>query len=285
MLSGDAIAAFIDAMDAAGMKPAEPIAGKLGKELVRFQCEGDSKGRRNGWAILHLDGVPAGAFGNYKLGISERWRSGSVERLSPAERRERARQFREEKQRREAERLATHEATAADCEQMWEIAGAVDPAHAYLVRKRITGEGLKQSGNRLFVPMFDAQGKVWNLQRIAPDGTKRFAKGGRQQGLHLILGAPGDVVLIAEGYATTATVRQATGHAAVVAFLKDNLTATALTIRARWPDAEIIICADDDAHLVAHPRIQKNLGVEAANDAARAVGGRAAIPPRRASND
>ena len=103
--------------------------------------------------------------------------------------------------------------------------------------------------------------------------------------MHLILGEPGATVLIAEGYSTAASVRRATGHAAVVVFSEDNLKATALSIRSRWPDAEIIICADDDAHLVAHPRIQRNLGVEAAQDAAHAVGGRVALPPRNPNHD
>lgn len=285
MSASDPVSAFLDAMDAAGMKPVEPIAGNLGNRLVRFQCEGDPKGRKNGWAILHLDGRPAGAFGNYRMGISQRWRSGSTERLSPVERRKIARLYREAKERREAERLALHEATAARCALMWSIAAPADPAHPYLTKKRVAGEGLRQSGDRLLVPMFDEHGKLWNLQRIGSDGTKRFAKGGRQQGLYLTLGEPGATVLITEGYSTAASVRRATKHPAVVAFSKDNLTSTALSIRGRWSDAEIIICADDDAHLVAHPRIQRNLGVEAAVDAARAVGGRVALPPRNQKHD
>ena len=285
MANSDPVTAFLDAMAAAGMKPIEPIAGKLGKGLVRFRCGGDGPGRRNGWAVLHLDGRPAGAFGHYKMGITERWRSGSSDRLTPAERRALARQYRETKKQRDAERLAMHEATAADCARLWDLAAAADPSHPYLVRKCVAGEGLKQSGNRLFVPMLDDKGKIWNLQRIAPDGAKRFARGGRQHGLYLILGHPGSTVLIAEGYSTAASVRRATGHAAVVAFSKDNLKATALSINARWPDAEIIICADDDAHLVSNPRVQENLGVQAAEDAARAVGGRVAMPPRSNPHD
>jgi putative DNA primase/helicase len=42
-----------------------------------------------------------------------------------------------------------------------------------------------------------------------------------------------------------------------------------------------VICADDDAHLVEHPRIRKNLGIEYAKAAALAVGGRLAVPSER----
>lgn len=281
-MTTDHVTAFIEAMTVAGMKPVEPIAGKLGKGLVRFRCDGDGKGRKNGWAILHLDGRPAGAFGNYKLGVSERWRAGSADRVSREERVAMARQYREEQRRRDADLRAVQEATASDCQRLWSEASAADPTHPYLVKKGIAGEGLRQCGNRLYVPMYDDAGKLWNIQRIGPDGTKLFAKGGRQQGLHVVLGEPGAKILIAEGYATGASVRRATGYAAAVAFSWKGLTAIARMIRVSFPDAEIIVCADDDAHLVNHPKIGRNIGVEAAQDAARAVGGRVAMPPRKA---
>lgn len=63
-MTTDHVTAFIDAMTEAGMKPVEPIAGKLGGKRIRFRCEGDRKGKQNGWAVLHLDARPAGAFGN-----------------------------------------------------------------------------------------------------------------------------------------------------------------------------------------------------------------------------
>lgn len=267
-------------MERAGIKPVEPIADNLGKGLVRFRCDGDAPGRRNGWAVLHLDGRPAGAFGNYRLGISDRWRAGSTERLSATERRDLARQWRQAKAEREAERLTVQEATAEDCERLFDLAGPVDPLHPYLVRKGVSGDSLKQLGDKLFVPMRDEAGKLWNLQRIGPDGSKRFAKGGRQNGLFHLIGDPGDMICIAEGFATAASVRRATGHAVAVAFSAGNLKPVAVAMRERFPDAEIVVCADDDAHLVDHPTIKRNLGVEAAENAARAVGGRIAMPPR-----
>lgn len=280
-MTSDHVTAFIEAMTAAGMKPIEPIAGKLGKGLVRFRCDGDGKGRQNGWAILHLDGRPAGAFGNYKLDVTERWRAGSTERLSREERTVLAAQFREEKRKRDAEKLALNQAAAAECERLWSEAGPADPAHPYLKRKGIAGEALRQSGNRLFVPMYDDAGKLWNIQRVSPDGTKLFIKDARQQDLHLVIGEPGAKILIAEGYATGASVRRATGCAVAIAFSWKGLKPVALLMRQRFPGAEIIICADDDAHLVNHPKIGRNIGVEAAQDAARAVGGRVALPPRK----
>jgi hypothetical protein len=72
-----------------------------------------------------------------------------------------------------------------------------------------------------------------------------------------------------------------TGGAVAVAFSSANMTATALACRSLYPDADIVILADDDPHLIDHPKIKKNLGIEAAYAAAAAVGGRVALPPRQ----
>ena len=280
-MTQDAVAAFIAAMEAAGVRPTEPIADRLGSDLIRFACEGDGTGKRNGWAVLHLDERPAGAFGNYRLQVSETWRSGAVTRLSPVERRERAERYRVEKERRESARLHEQMEAAARCRARWERSRYADPQHPYLVRKRVAGEGLRQDGNRLLVPMVDADGVLWNLQAIAPDGTKRFAVGGRQAGLFCLIGDPGNVLLVGEGFATCAAARRATGYAVAVAFSAANLSASAQAMALAYPDADLVILADDDAHLVDHPTIKKNVGLEAARAAALAVGGRLAIPPRK----
>src|SRR3546814_6858609 len=83
----DALADFIRAMELEGVKALEPIAARIASgELIRFRCDGDGHGRQNGWAILYLDQRPAGAFGNYRLGISRKWLVDRYLSLTPAER-------------------------------------------------------------------------------------------------------------------------------------------------------------------------------------------------------
>src|SRR3546814_2350581 len=84
----------------------------LSGELIRFRCDGDGHGRQNGWAILYLDQRPAGAFGNYRLGISRKWRVDRDLSLTPAERQALQREWATAKQRR-AEERARSEAEAA----------------------------------------------------------------------------------------------------------------------------------------------------------------------------
>ena len=277
----DAICAFLAKIENAGLRPAEPIADLLATgELVRFAVQGDRPGKRNAWAILYLDGVPAGAFGSWKHGINERWREGSFDILTAAERRVRAAELRRQKEERAAAKLAEQMEAAQHCRGRWDNAKGADPRHPYLVRKRIAADGLRQERDRLLVPMFDHSGMLWNLQAIGPDGGKRFAKGGRQTGLFFILGDLTPRILIGEGFATCAAARRATGHMAVAAFSALNLREVAVTIDAAFPGADIVMLADDDAHLVDHPLVRKNVGLEAARAAALAVGGRVALPPR-----
>jgi putative DNA primase/helicase len=183
-VSGDTIADFLAAMVAAGVRPAEPISQAIGDgSLIRFRCEGDKPGRRNGWAVLHLDGRPAGSFGWYKGGVRQTWRADRQEPLSASERDRLRREWRETSRRREADRRAAQETATSEAERMWAASALALPAHPYLVRKGMTGEGLRQLGDTLLAPMRDVAGRLWNLQRIRPDGFKLFLKGGRTKGL------------------------------------------------------------------------------------------------------
>src|SRR3546814_10114793 len=101
----DALADFIRAMELEGVKALEPIAARIASgELIRFRCDGDGHGRQNGWAILYLDQRPAGAFGNYRPGISRKWRVDRDLSLTPAERQALQREWATSKQRRAEDR-------------------------------------------------------------------------------------------------------------------------------------------------------------------------------------
>ena len=280
MSAVDAVADFIGAMEAAGVRPVEPIAQRLGGGLIRFRADGDKPGKRNGWAVLHLDGRPAGAFGCYRLGVRMKWRADGAANLSPCELRQMRREWREAADKRDRERQEAQHAAASEASRLWDSAGAVSPSHAYLVRKDMTGEGLRQLGDTLLAPMRDLDGRLWNLQRIRPDGFKLFLKGGRTKGLVFIVGAGGNTLCLGEGVSTMAAVRRATSFPVGSTFSGENLEPVARLVRKRCPGLDLVICADDDAHLVNHPGINRNLGLDYAKAAAVAVGGRLAVPPK-----
>lgn len=277
----ETVSAFIDAMQLAGIRPLEPIAHKLVTgQPVRFRAEGDKPGRRNGWAVLHLDGVPAGVFRHYRLGIRSIWRAGSDPRtLSPAERRAIMAKAHEAEARRKAETRAKQDAAAKQAHAIWAAASRADPTHGYLAAKGLVPFGIRQSGAALLVPMFDPAFGLWNLQRIAPDGRKLFLPGGRIDGLfwphamHLADGrtSPGPLV-IGEGFATVAAIHEATGHAVAAAMSARNVEPVARAMRGLFPARQIVIAADDDCHLA------ENMGLRLARKAAESIGGLLAIP-------
>lgn len=281
MTATDAIADFIHAMEMEGMKPVEPIAQRLATgELIRFRCDGDGKDRQNGWAKLYLDERPAGAFGNYRLGISRKWKADSYQPLSPQERERLTREWAEAKQKRAEERARSEEQAALDAKEMWLAAGRAREDHAYVAKKRLDPQALRQNGDRLLIPMYDAEGRMWNLQRIAPDGSKRFLKGGRTEGLFCLISSEmlRGTICLGEGYSTMSAISRSTGLPSIVAFSAANLAAVARVWNLHRPDLNYIVCADDDPELVDNPHIRKNLGLEAAKAVAVEIGARLALP-------
>jgi hypothetical protein len=148
--------------------------------------------------------------------------------------------------------------------------------HPYLTAKGIKAHGLRIYKGCLLVPAYDGDGTLHSLQFIDNKGEKRFLSGGAIAGHFFILGEPRRVILLAEGYATAATLFEATGHAVVVAFNAGNLKAVAEVIRRKFPHAQFLFCADDD-HLT-----RGNPGITKAREAAQAVGGLVTVPRFRA---
>ena len=126
-------------------------------------------------------------------------------------------------------------------------------------------------------PKYDGPRRLVGLQKIAPDGTKRFNKGMWKEGAACRLGKKpkdGDVLLVAEGVATALSIRQATerAHPVFVAFDAYNLAPVARILRAQWPKSPIVFCADDDHETEGNP------GVERAKRAAELVAGAVCAP-------
>lgn len=182
-----------------------------------------------------------------------------------------------------AQQSARHDATAKEAQRLWGLASDRGES-AYLVRKSIIAYGVRFGGaGELLIPLRDGAGVLWNIQTIAAikpnTGTdKLYMKGGKKSGLWHTLGSieGAGVVLIAEGYATAASLHAATGYPVAVAFDAGNLLHVAKAVRVLNPSALLVLCADNDTATKA--RTGKNVGVEKAIAAAKAVGGLYALP-------
>jgi putative DNA primase/helicase len=264
----DVIEQFSAAIALAGMKVPDAVHGD--GQLHRFNPSG-KRGDDAGWYVLYRDGVPAGTFGNWRDGYSESWCAKAEHDLTDSERQAQRERINTAQRMREVETIRRHGEAASAALALWEAA-APAVAHPYLATKGVKPYGIRADGHQLFVPMRDTTGKLYSLQTIAPNGVKRFLPGGRVRGCYHAIGRPSGALIICEGYATGATIHQATGEAVAIAFNAGNLQAVAVALRAKYPSLSITIAADDDWKTSGNP------GVTSARQAAQSVGGKVAVP-------
>lgn len=174
---------------------------------------------------------------------------------------------------------------AAKALTLWESAPPC-AEHPYLTGKGVLAHGVRvfqgeltiggqNCRGNLLIPLRDSVGTVRSLQFLTDDGQKRFLPGGAKQGHFFLI--PGEACgpsrwLVCEGYATGASLHEATGLPVAVAFDAGNLLAVAKSLREQYPEAALVICADNDTATTGNPGLRK------AADAARAVGGLLAAP-------
>lgn len=242
----------------------------------RFPAPGDRHGARNGWAVLHGGAFPVGILGSWKTGETHKWRLRSdiptIEERTQLDEAMREAQWQRDEQTELGVRSAKEKAA-----RMWKSAHDADTSHPYLISKNSRPEGIRQLGNMLLIPMRDTTGTMIALQTIDASGNKRFLSGARKRGLYHGVGGPlVDVVAIVEGYATGISVHDATGHPVAIAFDAGNLKSVAQALRSKYPNINIVICADDDR--ATEEKIGRNPGRYYADLAAQAVGGSVAVP-------
>lgn len=205
------------------------------------------------------------------------------------------------RQQRSAERLAVYQAEEAAAEEaaavvancIWN-ASAPCESHPYLERKGVQSHGLrvgtweytnpetgevKTAPGYLLIPIRDRKRNIHSLQGIPPKGAEKYyLKDAAKRGFFYALGAAPlnhdgrPVFVLAEGYATGASVYETSGHMTLVCFDTSNLMAVAQVLRAAQPTAIIIMAADNDLATAGNP------GVTIARKVAAAVDGLVAIP-------
>ena len=266
----------------------EPIFdGKIHRVTVEG---GKDRAKDGAYSGYENDGRPGGWWQNHKTGEQGKWLATNhiQSPASLAELKEQAKERLREEQERAQQRLY----------DKWMSAEPFQP-HPYLKNKGITNS-VGTRGDRdghLYVPGYNLEtGRLQTMQAIGPMGEKRFEKGCPKQGAVFLLPdreafgsveerqasrgwaaemfGDAEIILIAEGYATGASLYAATGLPVAVAFDAGNLKEAAMAIKKKLPEANIIICADNDhSHASGH-----NVGVEKAKEAAAAVRGQCIVP-------
>lgn len=231
---------------------------------------------RDGAYRGNLDGRPAGWFQNHVTGETANWKySGhKLDQKDIARLREEAlakRKADQEKRQEEYDRAAKR------CYAIWKNTPAWATGNeAYLQAKGVPAFGIKvdDKGN-LLIPGRDASGIIRTLQTITAD-AKLFERGSQKTGSFHVIDPEKQFgkgpILIAEGYATAASIHMATGQPVVCAFDAGNLLHVAKELHEKLPEQPIAIMADNDA------TNQYNPGINKAKLAAEAVGGSVYAP-------
>jgi putative DNA primase/helicase len=274
---------FATAIRASGLRLEGPPL--MDGQLHRIPAEGDKRRERSGAYTGYLDGHPAGFIQNHRTGVKQTWRaSGQAAALGAEDRALLAAEAAQKRHDRAREREQQAERVAQQVDAMWTAATPVQ-AHPYLAEKGVQGHGTRQDADgRLIIPLQDADGRIWSLQRIGNDGFKQFQEGGRVEGGHFVIGdaRQSGPLLIAEGFATAATLHEMTGMPAIVAFNAGNLLPLALTYRGLYPDRTIYIAGDNDWQRETERddqgRLKINVGRVKAEEAAAAIAGTAVLP-------
>jgi len=254
------------------------------------RCDTTGKnGKGDASYLLHLDSYPAGGFENHQDGKGwENWRADTGRPLTHAEEAIQKAKTEASRRKRDADQAARRQEAQESANLLWSNAHSC-AEHGYLKLKGVlaykvntmaanTARGFipnlsrKLVGNLLIIPMRDTGEVLQSLQFITSEGVKRPLTGGRKQGCYHSIGRPDGVLCITEGYATGASIHQATGHAVAVAFDSGNLLPVANALRQKFPTLKLVICADDDTNTPGNPGLTK------ATEAAKAVGGLVALP-------
>ena len=239
--------------------PNEIIADE---RIHRFSSNGKTSDNA-GWYVLFTDRIPAGAFGCWREDFKINWCSKDKATLTQSERSEFNKKMAEAKKLREHEEEINRTKARNKASKIWEQSTEAPTDHPYLLSKKVQPHGLKLSRDKLVVPLYDQNQVLQSLQFIGYDGDKRFLSGGLTKGCYYpIGGTPDKILYVAEGFATAATVHEATGSAVAVAFNANNLESIAKALRAKFPNLEMVICADDDHKTKGNPGIRK--AIEAA---------------------
>jgi phage/plasmid primase-like uncharacterized protein len=244
-------------------------------KLHRFASNGD-RDDDAGWYTLYADGVPAGAFGCWRSGLKQTWCGKASQQMTESERVEQRRRLEVARRLREAEEQRRHTEAADRAKQLWNHAAPAPVDHPYLKNKQVQPHGLRVDGNnQLIVPVL-IENTFRSLQFIDADGSKKFLPGGEVKGGAYLLGdvMKGDTFLVCEGFATAASLHEATALPTFMAFSANNLHPVAEQLRRQYPMATILVCGDNDLRSDGTP----NTGLKAARAAANAIGGALVMP-------
>ncbi len=277
MDAGDPVTEFAQVLENAGLV----IQGlpQMDGAIHRVATRDDKKGAKSGAYKAYLDGRPAGWYRDYRSADDSptNWVFSGGEQHDPLARLH-LRAFAQQQRDDNARKLQQQYNKQARYARSYINGLPQATAHEYLTRKGIrAAPGVRLNNkNELVIPFSNGRGEIRSYQRIPVTGGKdaRILKDSEKTGNWFTFGTPenGRPLLFAEGYATAASLHEATGLPVLMTVDAGNMIAVAENARQIWTDSPFVFCADND-----HQR-EINKGVFSATKAAEVTNGEVIIP-------
>ncbi|EAI5001090.1 hypothetical protein FCS52_08315 [Campylobacter jejuni] len=254
-------------------------------KIHRVKTTNDKGRELSGAYSGFLDDYPAGFVQNFKTGIKENWKmpieknqSNNIKNSQKLHE-----QIKKDQELREKEILTLQEKTALKLEDEYNNAKWANSNHPYLKKKGFSENFYLKQDNKgsLLIPLKDENGKLWSVQRIFPNGDKIIGviktKEEKEQGIeysakksgcfHLI-GAKNleycKEFIIAEGFATAATIYKALNKPVIMGIDAGNLSKIVETLKNKFQNTPITLIADNDKK--RELKGLSNVGVETAKE-------------------
>ncbi|RAX59326.1 hypothetical protein CCZ01_00910 [Helicobacter monodelphidis] len=276
------LSAFKNALENHGLIiDASPI---MDGKIHRVKTITDKGREKSGAYSGFLDEYPAGFIQNFKTGIKENWKM-------PLELKQDITNYQALNQKKiiaptknkEQEILELQEKTALKIEEEYQNAHWAYSNHPYLNKKGFNENFYLKQDNRgsLLIPLKDENGKIWSVQRIFPNGDKIIGiirtKDEKEQGIEYsakksgcfhIVGAKNleycKEFIIAEGFATAATIYKALNKPVIMGVDAGNLPKIVEVLKAKFQNTPITLIADNDKKRELQGL--SNIGVETAKE-------------------
>ena len=237
---------------------------------------GKTNGKEGTYTARMSEGRPNGWFKNHLSGEYQTW-AYSGQTLSEEKKGDLRRE--QDEDRRAAREQAEKKAYArwmdgVDVEQEFanQIDGLVPTSellkNAYLEVAGIDPIGVRRDADgNLMAPGVNAEGYLKTICNISPTGQVLFEKGCRRMGAMCLIDRENEIsepgakhglpklkeaepgqepsILIAEDYATGASLHMATDCPVAVVMAPDNFISVAKTLREKFPEANLVVCSPD----------------------------------------
>jgi len=225
-------------------------------QIHRFHVDGDKSNTKNGWYLAKPNGWIV--YSTWRECDNRYYINKDGTELTPDQRK----QFRKDIAIEQKLIRLRQDDAARDLKSIIDAADV--KSHPYLAKKgfaNIKGYIVKDA---LVIPICDISrnySKIISLQYIYPDGSKRFSRGCRTKGgVHIIstdTTCNNNLIYLCEGYATGLTVSLATNSIVAVCFYATNIIHVAELLKTRFPEDQIIICADNDRNTQGNPGVSE----------------------------